>query len=344
MNLVRTVFLALSASASLCAQINPTVTSSAGHYSITCTISTLTLAAGSSYTGTVSYTWVSQQTVTANSSSLTVHSPGLFTLSASSGTLVETVTVAVSVNTVLPTVSLIASGTITCNTPTVLMTASTSPGNLTYTWIEPGVGIPCTNYTCIAAIWGVYTVHVKDQVSGCQNTATVNVTEDLVYPIFNAIGDYTVACRDGTVSLEPSLQTPGSNIDYEWKVPLNSVTGTTNEQRLVTSTPGVYTVTATNISNGCSTTTVVVVSACVGMDELVNGSFLTIFPNPVRSLLHLESQDQTQWPMKVFNSFGNEILSLTAPGKIDFTLFAPGIYFLKVRGASESKVFKVIKE
>ena len=329
----------------LCGQINPTVSSSTGNYSLTCANSVLTLSASSSFIGPVSYTWTNPQLIVANGSTINATAPGTFSLSASSGTILQTITVSVVINTVQPTLSLTAvSNSITCSTPTILMTTVSNPTNVSYAWVEPGVGFGCTSSTCIAAQTGTYSVTVKDAVNGCQKTATLNIVDNRQYPIFSSIGQYTVACPNGTVSLEPTLTTGTTNISFQWKIPPGAVTSPTNNLSLITNAPGEYTLISTNSMNGCATSTLVNVLACVGLNENFQKLKIIGYPNPASTVFNLEMEQGIDFIVQVADVYSRNLFSLSNEKQINFAQLKPGLYFVTVQSSKGTKIFKVIKQ
>ncbi len=331
-------------------QINPTVTSSTGNFSLTCMSSTVILTASSSFTAAVSYTWTTPQLNTVYGNSVSTAGPGVFSLSASSGTILQTTTISIVLNTVQPAVTLTAvSASITCNTPTVLMTTESNPTNVTYAWVEPGVGLGCTGSTCIAAQSGTYSVTVKDAANGCQKTAIINIGDNRQYPNFSSLNLYTVACPNGTVSIEPALTTGTANIFFQWKVPTGAITSATNNLGLITNAPGEYTLIATNINNGCATTALIDVFACVGISTNEMKNTYKLFPNPFTSKLSLDFGQTVSAPEKisVFNTIGQKVFDfseLPPTMEIDLTFLPSGVYYVFIHASDAKKrPLRVIK-
>lgn len=337
-------FAALSAITSS-GQISPTVSSSTGNFTLTCTNPTIILSANSSFTAPVSYTWTNPQLTVVSGSNIIATSPGTYSLAASSGTVLETVTVSIVINTVQPTLNFsAASGSITCATPTILMTAATNPTNVAYTWIEPSVGFGCTSSTCIAAQAGTYTVMVKDLVNGCQKTATITIGDNRVYPVFSSIGLYTIACPNGTVSLEPALITTTTNISFQWTAPAGAVTSATNNLNLITNAPGQYSLIATNTTNGCMSTTLVSVYACVGIGENFPELKITGYPNPASTVFKIEIERGTDITVTLADIAGQMVSTPSKETEVDLTLLKAGVYFITVQSSKGRKIFKVVKE
>lgn len=346
MNLLKSLYLlAFLSSIRISGQINPTVASSTGNFSLTCNSPTITLTASSSFTSAVTYSWTNPQMIITNGASVVAISPGVYSLSASSGIILETSTISVVTNTTQPSLTLTTgSSSITCNTPTIMMTAISSPTNVSYTWIEPGVGLGCSSFTCIAATPGVFGVTVKDAVNGCQKTTTINIADNRQYPIFSSTGLYTIACPNGTVSLEPTLTTGATNISFQWKIPFGAVTSPTNNLSLITNTPGEYTLTATNTINGCASNISLSVYACVGLSENYQELKINGYPNPISDIFILKMEQEIDFVVDLSDALSQNIFSLSNEQKIDFTQIKPGLYFITVQSSKGRKIFKVVKE
>lgn len=341
------VFLLFS-SCLLIGQINPSINSSSGQFSLTCSNPTITLFAQSSYSGNVTYLWTGPQMNMVNGPSLIVNIPGVYILTVLSGTILETLTVSVATNTTPPSVMLTAgSSSLTCLSPTVLIVANTTPSTVSYTWIEPGVGLGCSDYTCVAGTPGVYGVTVVDLGNGCQKTTTINIPDYRFYPVFSSVDLYTISCPNGTVNLQPVITTDTANISFQWNVPAGAITSPTNNSDLTTNSPGTYTVIATNTLNGCSTTAFIDVFACVGINEL-NMSLSTYFyPNPFTDKLTINLNHSSFIKITLVDLIGQTVFETTEVKHInEFDLgFLPrGVYFIlfqsKNYNIQQTKVIK----
>ncbi len=229
------------------------------------------------------------------------------------------------------------------------MTTVSNPTNVSYTWVEPGVGFGCTSSTCIAAQSGTYSVTVKDAANGCQKTATINIADNRQYPIFSSIGIYTVACPNGTVNLEPTLTTGTTNVSFQWKVPVGAVTSATNNLTLITNAPGEYTLIATNSTNGCATSALFSVFACVGIYTHEINNMYKLFPNPFTNKLNLDFSQAASLPEKItiVNTVGQKVFEtgeLPTIMEIDLTPLPNGVYYVFIQdNGAIKRPLKVIK-
>jgi hypothetical protein len=108
---------------------------------------------------------------------------------------------------------------------------------VTYSWSGGG-----TNQMKTVSSSGTYTVTVTNNSNGCAASTFTVVTEDLTPPTPTASNNGPLKCNLTTVTLTAS---PNSGVTYSWSG------GGTNQMKTVSSS-GTYTVTVTNISNGCT--------------------------------------------------------------------------------------------
>ncbi|MBK9735311.1 MAG: hypothetical protein IPO92_10225 [Saprospiraceae bacterium] len=146
----------------------------------------------------------------------------------------------VNVN-LLPVAAATNDGPLTCSKTSVLLTAT---GGGTYSWSGGGTGA-----TKSVTVAGTYTVTVTSS-AGCTATASTVVGSNTGKPTPIASNDGPLTCLKTSVILSV---TPVTGVTYAWSG------GGTNQTKTVT-VAGTYTVTVTNISNGCSETTTTIVT------------------------------------------------------------------------------------
>ena len=146
----------------------------------------------------------------------------------------------------------LSSTTIDCSSPTATITSLATGGtpNYSYTWNPSGSGPISSGMTA-----GTYTVIVTD-ANNCQTTQTVTVIGNAIPPNVNAGNSAMLNCgTNANLNLSGSSSTAG--VTYTWTGPggfsSSSATPTIT-------TPGIYTLTVTNPSNGCTSTDTVTIS------------------------------------------------------------------------------------
>ncbi len=331
-------------------QITFTINNQSGNnYSITCTNSVIILSASSNYSAPVSYTWANSQSVSVTNS-LSITSPASFTVTAGSGSITSSQTLAVGINTTAPGLTLTTtSNSLSCNIYSFQLHALVNVPSASYTWQVGSPMSECSGPYCIGYNAGNPKVIVKDIDNGCISTATLNITDNRIYPFVSAAPVSTISCPGGTVSLNPSVSGSSSDLLYTWIDGTGTITSGASASSLVVNSPGYYQVIVTNTLNGCMTQTVISVYACVGLESYSPETSLKIFPNPVQNRLNLEFEQSVVHPseLAIINSLGQVVLAqgqVNSKEEIDISFLSRGIYYLSIKGETTRKVFKIIKE
>jgi len=199
-----------------------------------------------------------------------------------------------------------------CDGNSVLLKASTG-SNLVYQWYRNGNAIPgATNATYIATVSGTYTVK-ETNVANCSSTSTgVTVT---VTQVLNPI-----ITKDGN-----QLNTNGF-VYYQWYFNNTPIPGANGATLTITQT-GYYTVVATD-GNGCVSTSAIAWIQSLGMQGLVHAGDIKIFPNPASTVVHITSPVTLK--AQVYNMHGQSVWQGDAPGDIDISNLAGGVYMISL--------------
>ncbi|WP_432410483.1 T9SS type A sorting domain-containing protein [Rasiella sp. SM2506] len=78
-----------------------------------------------------------------------------------------------------------------------------------------------------------------------------------------------------------------------------------------------------------------------------NTSSITVFPNPVENVLHIQSEGQPITSFRIFSNTGTVLLESSIPSSensLDASQFPAGIYFLQVHSQNGKESFKIIKK
>ena len=168
----------------------------------------------------------------------------------------------VTVNTTPPTVSVSAPAVLTCIQTQAPLNGSGSqvgPG-ITYTWTTQGGNIvgPANGNQAMANAPGSYTLLVTNTATGCTNSSTVAVTENVVLPAVDAGPPFTLTCSVLQVSLQGS-GSAGTGYTYSWTTPTGTIVSGNNTPTPLVSEEGTYNLLVTNTSTGCKNTDQVLV-------------------------------------------------------------------------------------
>lgn len=226
---------------------------------LSCINRTVTLNASSSTSG-AGFSWSGPNGFTSFSQNPSVSIAGTFTLTVTSptGGCTTTASVVVVQDTVQPDARTSVSGVMTCADPTITVSGLSETPNVTYSWIGPG-SFTSTDQVLNVTVAGGYTLMVTAE-NGCTSTATAYVHEDIEMPTASAYVSGDLTCLVTSVDLTSSSAT--SSVTYSWTGP--GFSSPVTEQNTSTSVGGVYTVTATNPTNGCQSSASVTVVADTG--------------------------------------------------------------------------------
>ncbi len=235
--------------------------SSAGE--LDCDTPTITVRDTNSFNASFTYQWYNtarEPIGNSNRPELVVDSPGDYFLQVlDSGTgcnAMDSVTVTRDGD--VPEISAAASGTITCDTPEVSITATVEdwdPARFDVAWqiIQGNLGTTPTALSATASAAGTFVLIVEDINNGCTATDTVIVGQNTSPPSAIAGADQTLDCFEGEASLtaQPS---ESRQLDFMWTRPDGS---TQAGEILNATTVGVYTLLVTDRANGCTATDIV---------------------------------------------------------------------------------------
>lgn len=200
----------------------------------------------------VSYAWTGPGIISGSTTgTVTVNQPGTYnyTVTNTSNGCKTSGSQSVIQNTTPPTVSVSASQTITCASPTVTLTGSANPSNSIPVWTG-GVASGANSYTATAASPNTYTLTVTNPTNGCMNSATTQVFASAGVPSVATSVTNSLTCS--TLTAQVVATTTSTPVTYNWSGP-GIVSGATNSSAIVNAA-GVYTVVVTNTSSGCAST------------------------------------------------------------------------------------------
>ncbi len=251
-------------------QITFTLTSATGNYSLTCSYSSLLVFASSNYSAAVSYSWAPPSGPVSVSNSFTLSAPGVYTVTAGSGTAVAVQTFTVSNNYNTPNLSVsVPSNILNCTLTTIQAQCLSSTPNATFALAWASGTMAANSFSVNANLAAPpstmqianYTVTATDPQNGCKSNTVIPFYQNIYPP--NAVINSNAAnitCAAPTVTLvnnSNSTIPPNSvfpvilSVTSSWfgPVPQPSLGQSAS---YTASTPGVYTVIATDLNNGCT--------------------------------------------------------------------------------------------
>ncbi len=259
----------VAATTTLNVEAPPTISLSAGPSStLTCAQTSLTLTASG---GPATYVWTGGTT----GPHKPINTAGTYSVTATTANgCTATASATISEDKTPPTVSLAASGTVTCANPTVTLTASPA-GQGTYRFSGNGLNQTGAGNTATVSAGGLYSVTLTG-ANGCTAAATTTVESatNAVNATLAASG--TITCNNPTVTLTGSP----AGASYQFSGPGLNQTGTTNTATV--STAGTYSVIVTGVG-GCSALATVTVTGSTA------APLVTIVPSPASAVTQGQS-------------------------------------------------------
>ena len=184
-----------------------------------------------------------------------VTQPGTYTLTVTNtiNGCTQTVSTNVTQNITPPAANAGTNKSLNCYNSSAVTIGTAAVPSFTYNWSNA-----ITSATQVVTAIGTYILTVTDTVNGCTSTSQVTVTEDITNPTADAGLDITINCYNPSKSL---LATAGNGapLGYAWSGA--GVVGGGNSLTPTVNQGGAYTLTVTNITNGCTATSQVNVSS-----------------------------------------------------------------------------------
>ncbi len=141
-----------------------------------------------------------------------------------------------------------------CYDPALSLDASASSSGAEYdiTWTGPGVVIDGTENSLNPTVdqSGIYTLTITNNLTGCTNNDFVQVTENFDLPQVIAGNNENITCESSIVTLQAQGDV-GPGFEIVWQGPgINA--GNMNDLNPEVDIPGIYTITVTDLANGCT--------------------------------------------------------------------------------------------
>jgi hypothetical protein len=181
---------------------------------------------------------------------------------------------------------------------------------------------------------GIYTLTVTDNMTGCSSTSSDTITtHPLPEPVILANWD-TLICS-------PAFS------NYQWYADGNPISGAVFQIYNAT-TCADYTVTVTD-ANGCTATSDTLFCS-IGMNELTNNNYFTLYPNPATSTLTIQTDNPspiTDCHLQIHNAQGQFVFHSSFDvhhSTFDISSFSNGIYFLTLSNGEQTLSRKFVKQ
>ena len=145
---------------------------------------------------------------------------------------------------------------LSCTNSTITLdgTGSSAGTEYTYQWITSNGNIVSGENSLAPEVnaTGTYELVVTSAINGCTISDEVEITQDSSLPVADAGDGFEITCQvfDGT--LDGSASTINSDITFEWTTTDGNIVSGANSLTPFINEAGVYQLTLTNITNGCT--------------------------------------------------------------------------------------------
>ena len=250
----------IATSTSVNQSITPPVAGIATPAPLTCQNTSLTLAASSTTPG-ATFNWGGGIITAAT----TVTNPGNYgvTVTDPSNNCTSSASVTVTQNITPPGAGIAASAILTCTVTNEQLTATSATSGATFSW---GTGINSANNQVTTP--GTYTVTVTDPSNGCTASVSTLVNQNTAVPNVSIAAPASLNCHASSVTLTAASTTNGAT--FNWG---QGITTASN----AVSSPGNYTVTATDPANGCTASASATVNSISSPALTMNATNITCF-------------------------------------------------------------------
>jgi len=273
---------------------------------LTCAVTQINLS-GSSTTPGATFSWVASAggNIVSGAATATplVNAAGTYTLTVTNpanGCTASDVAL-VTQNIAAPNANAGSDKVLTCTVTQLNLSGSSSTPGATFSWIASlggNIVSGASTATPLVDAAGTYTLTVTDPANGCIASDVALVTQNIAAPNANAGSDKVLTCTVTQLNLSGSSSTPGATFSWIASLSGNIVSGASTATPLVDAA-GTYTLTVTDLVNGCTASDVALVTQditkpvlnCTG-DELTCDSLIasaTVTSSPSTGVSYLWS-------------------------------------------------------
>jgi hypothetical protein len=234
-----------------------------------CNVVTVELdALNSTQVGNAQYQWTTSNgyiLLGANSPTPQVNEPGTYSLVITNADNGCTATAQMTVNQDIaqPNAMATAPNALSCQNPQVALSGNgSSTGlNFEYAWSSATGNIVSGAQTLSPQVNqpGTYVLTVTNAANGCSRTASASVQTSQALPTANSGPAQLLTCVVGSISLDGSLSSQGSDFAYVWSTQNGNIVSGGNSLSPTVDAPGTYELVVVNQQNGCTATAVVAV-------------------------------------------------------------------------------------
>ncbi|TNE69570.1 MAG: hypothetical protein EP344_00305 [Bacteroidetes bacterium] len=252
---------------------------------LTCAVNTLTLNGNNSSTGPeFSYLWTTMGggNIVSGSTSLVpvINQPGTYQLAVTNNNnnCISYSSVVIDQDIAPPGVEAGNPQTLTCTLSSITLNGDvTTNGNFLYNWqtLDGVIASGANTLAPAVSAIGTYTLIVTNTNNGCTASDAVEVLADQNAPTITLAEPATLTCLVKNVTINAAGTSTG-NVQYNWTTANGNFTSLNNPLQPIVNQPGTYSLLVTNLDNGCTTTSDVVVDQDIAPPVANAGANMTL--------------------------------------------------------------------
>lgn len=237
---------------------------------LTCANSQMNLdGTGSSVGGSFSYLWttVDGNIFSGNTTLMpTINAPGTYFLEVTntSNGCTNSVDVTVMGDVAAPIANILPPNSLSCANLTLDLDGSNSSNGIDFsfnwTTVDGNISNNANTLTPEIDAPGTYTLTITNEVNGCIADASVTVIGDNNVPIADAGLPATLDCNNPSIQLNGNNSSQGNSFSYLWTTIDGNISNGATTLTPTIDLSGTYTLTVTNINNGCNSTAEVTIN------------------------------------------------------------------------------------
>lgn len=226
---------------------------------ITCAIMTVRLDGSQSDAGqNFEYLWTNNSGLSRQAPVFDVAAGGWFYFSVKNriNGCTSTDSILVITDTIAPLLNIQTPDTLTCNVSQIALQSFVNPGTTSVQWMTQSGNFNGRNDTTSVLVNspGLYSLTATDPRNGCTETALVTVPQDTTAPTIIIAPPGVLDCRTFSITIDASASSNGSQYVYRWTTTDGNIVSGGSTLTPEVDLPGTYSLTITNLFNGCSTT------------------------------------------------------------------------------------------
>lgn len=207
--------------------------------------------------------WHLNGTQIGSGGSIVVSAPGQYVLTVLDEltSCADTTSVTIGQNQQLPDLTVGTPMLLTCTNPAQTLLGSSMLNGISFTWatiVGPDTTLLGSGPSLSVSTAGTYFLFGHNPANHCSNAVAVTVAADQNDPVANAGQPFELDCAGETASLNGS-GSGGNSLGFLWNSPDGHIVSGATTPTPFIDEPGTYVLLVTNLSNGCTASSVVVI-------------------------------------------------------------------------------------